>query len=249
MNDEFSNITEELSELTEADCAVILIGSAARGCRTAESDIDILFLSTENVPTIPVISGYHLKFSLEAEFLRRLNGGEDFEAWCVRYGLTLLDRGVWGRIKASSKNIWPRWETKVVHGVRRLFLASQFSRMGDGLAAREELVFALGHVARGLLLRAGTFPLSRPELAAQVREIGYPRLADLHERLRTSDAPSDVDIALGLRYSKKLLIYLDRTTYGKIAQDHAKLGRAKENRRAQLLATRNGHLSESTKHP
>jgi len=245
MNDEFSSVAAELSKLTEADCAVILIGSAARGCRTEESDIDILFVTTGRVPTIPVISGYHIKFSIESDFLRRLNAGEDFAPWCVRYGVTLLDRGVWARIKASSANVWPRWETKVVHGIRRLFLASQLSKMGDDLAAREELVFVLGHIARGLLLKKGIFPLSRPELAAQVQAIGYPELADIHERLRNADFPSETDLALGLRYSKKLLIHLDRATYGKIAQDHEKIIRSKEATRAQLQAARNGHLEDS----
>src|ERR1039457_2875228 len=88
-----------------------------------------------------VISGYHIKFSTEADFLRRLNAGEDFEAWCVRYGVQLLDRGAWERIKSSSANVWPRWDIKVVHGIRRLFLASELSKMGDREAAREELIF------------------------------------------------------------------------------------------------------------
>src|SRR5229473_950444 len=125
MNDEFVGVAAELSKLTESDCAVVLIGSAARGCRTENSDIDILFIATEKVFPIPVISGYHIKFSTEVDFLRRLNMGDDFEAWGVRYGVTLMDRGVWERIKASSAGVWPRWEIKVVHGIRRLFLASQ----------------------------------------------------------------------------------------------------------------------------
>jgi predicted nucleotidyltransferase len=241
MIDEFSGIAVALSKLTEADCAVILIGSAARGCRTDQSDIDILFISNEKISRVPVMSGYHIKFSTDADFRRRLSEGEDFESWCGRYGVTLFDRGVWAKIKACSENVWPRWETKVVHGVRRLFLASQLLRMGDRFAAREELVFVLGHIARGLLLKTGIFPLSRPELAAQLREIGYPHLADLHERLRTAYSPSPSDLFVGLHYSKKMLIHLDRMIYGKIAQDHAKMARSKEIRRAQLQAAQNGH--------
>jgi hypothetical protein len=99
---------------------------------------------------------------------------------------------------------------------------------------------------RGLLLRHGTFPLSRPELAAQVRQIGYSELAVLHERLRNVDLPSNTDIALGLRYSKKLLIHLDRKTYGRIALDHAKVIRGKEVKRAQLRAERNPHSPDSS---
>lgn len=234
MSEEFSTVVKDLSRLTESDCAVILIGSAARECRTEQSDIDMLFVATSTVPSIPVISGYHIKFSTEEDFLRRLNAGQDFESWCVRYGVTLLDRGVWRRIKTSSEGVWPRWETKVVHGIRRLFLAHGLSKMGDTLAAQEELVFVLCHIVRGLLLKNGVFPLSRPELAAQAKEIGYPHLAELHERLRNAESALETDLALGLRYSKRLLIHLDRQTYFKIAQDHAKVSRAKEVTRSQI---------------
>jgi predicted nucleotidyltransferase len=65
MNNEFPLVAEELSKLTDADHAIILIGSAARGCRTEQSDIDILFVSTEKVSKIPMVSGYHIKFSAE----------------------------------------------------------------------------------------------------------------------------------------------------------------------------------------
>src|ERR1039457_6208376 len=186
-----------------------------------------------------VISGYHIKFSTEADFLRRLNAGEDFEAWCVRYGVQLLDRGAWERIKSSSANVWPRWDIKVVHGIRRLFLASELSKMGDREAAREELIFVLGHIARGLLLKNGRFPLSRPELAEQVNELGYPELAALHKRLRNADLPCETDISLALNYSKRLLIYLDRATYGTIAREHSRTDRGKESKRVEFQTTRN----------
>lgn len=238
MTNDFARVTEDLVRLTEADCAIVLIGSAARGCRTEESDIDILFISTEKIANIPLISGYHIKFATEADLLSRLAAGEDFEAWCVRYGIALLDRGVWERVKTPSKHVWPRWETKVVHGTRRLFLASKLSNMGDRPAAREELVFVLGHIARGLLLKKGVFPLSRPELAAQVKGIGYSHLAALHERLRTTNSPSSRDIGLGLRYSKKLLIHLDRTIYRNLSEDHRRAARTKQAKQQALERAR-----------
>lgn len=248
MTDDFARVAEDLAKLTEADCAVVLIGSAARGCRTEQSDIDVLFISTGKIANIPVISGYHIKFASEADFLKRLVAGEDFEAWCVRYGISLLDRGVWGRVKTSSKDVWPRWETKVVHGTRRLFLASQLSSMGDRPAAREELVFVLGHIARGLLLKRGMFPLSRPELASQVKGIGYPHLAALHERLRSTDSPSSRDLGLSLRYSKKLLVHLDRTIYRNLSEDHRKAARSKQAKQEAFQAARvNGTLSKKAR--
>ncbi|HYW43860.1 MAG TPA: hypothetical protein VE959_13440 [Bryobacteraceae bacterium] len=245
MRDDMSNVATDLVQLTVSDCAAVLIGSAARGCRTEYSDIDILLICTHKIAPLPVIPGYHIKFGTEADFMRRLEAGEDFEAWCVRLGVTLVDRGVWARVKAASGEVWPRWEWKVVHGIRRLFLASQLSEGGDLLAANEELVFALGHIARALLLRAGTFPLSRPELADQVRALGYAHLADLHERLRVGDTPSHRDVSLGLLYSKKLLVHLDRSTYGKIARDDANVARAKELLRLQRNRSPNGNRRET----
>jgi len=237
MSDDWSNVATDLVGLTESDCAAVLIGSAARGCRTEQSDIDLLLISTEKVASGPLVPGYHTKFATEADFLRRLAAGEDFEAWCVRLGVPLVDRGVWARIQVSAGDVWPRWETKVLHGVRRLLLASQLSDLGDRPAAREELVFALGHIARALLLKTGTFPLSRPELADQVRNLGYVHLAELHERLRTDDTPSPHDVLRGLLYSKKLLVDLDRATYATITQGSVKLARAKEWKRSQLKSS------------
>ncbi|MGZ5213635.1 MAG: hypothetical protein ACXWXM_07975 [Actinomycetota bacterium] len=47
----------------------------------------------------------------------------------------------------------------------------------DEAAAKDEAEIALSHLARGRLLEAGVFPLSRPELDAQSRGIGEDVLA------------------------------------------------------------------------
>jgi predicted nucleotidyltransferase len=44
MTEAFSKVAAELVKLTDSDCAAVLIGSAARGRRTEQSDIDILFI-------------------------------------------------------------------------------------------------------------------------------------------------------------------------------------------------------------
>lgn len=118
-----------------------------------------------------------------ADFLHNLRLGDDFESWCVRLGVTLSDgRGCWAAILASEESKqWPRWELKVLHGARRLFLADSLLKMGDNTAASEELVYALGHIARGLLLKSGIFPLSRPELAEQLRQ-NWARTLGHHSR-------------------------------------------------------------------
>jgi predicted nucleotidyltransferase len=242
MNAEFQEAATRISELVAGDCAVVLIGSAARGCRTEDSDIDLLVIAKEKLSKLPVILGYHIKDLTDVEFLNRLRAGEDFEAWCVRFGVPLVGRGLWERVKELGGDLWPKWETKVIHGSRRLFLASQLSKMGDSMAAREELIFVLGHIARGLLLKAGTFPLSRPELAAQVRSLGYPRLAELHERLRSTTPPTKTDLSLSIRYSKRLLIHLNRDMFGNLAKDHARVSREKLRKRSDLAARTDEHV-------
>ena len=51
--------------------------------------------------------------------------------------------------------------------------------MGDVRAANEEMLLALSHLARASILRRGEFPLSRPELAAQLDSLGDSSLASL----------------------------------------------------------------------
>jgi hypothetical protein len=224
-------IVAELRRANADDVAIILVGSAARNVRTEDSDIDILLVGRER-PRVPKsFPGFHIQSSSWQDFRRNLQNGEDFESWCVRLGVPLFDGGQWAGMLASEEaNIWPRWELKVVHGARRLFFANEFIEMGDDLAASEELVYSLGHVARGLLLKAGVFPLSRPELAGQILTLGYPHLANLHERLRGNAVDRRL-LGQARSYSKRLLCHLDRDAYGACATEYRKKQRAKTDRR------------------
>ncbi len=217
------------------DIAVVLIGSAARGVSTEESDVDLLVIGKNRPVISTVFSGYHIQATSEWEFLRNLRNGEDFEAWCVRLGRPLYDAGLWSKIVGMPEAAtWPKWQTKVIHGARRLFLARGLLEVGDRSAATEETLYVLGHVARGLLLKSGVFPLSRPELAGQIRGAGYPHLADIHERLRGPvDVPNGL-LAAAQRYSKKLLSRLDRETYADSAAEY----RARKKEKLRRIASR-----------
>jgi len=212
----FEEIEEVASELRRTDgdgISIILIGSAARNLRTEESDTDLLLIGAER-PAIPrSFPGFHIQSSSVAEFLRNLRNGEDFDLWCIRLGIPLYDRGQWASIVDSDEaKQWPRWESKISHGARRLFLARSLLEMGDNAAAAEELVYTLGHIARALLLKAGIFPLSRPELAGQIRDLGYSHLAAIHEQLRGPEINRRV-LGLALVYSKRLLCHLGPEMY------------------------------------
>src|SRR5438445_957317 len=154
-----NRLEEVVAELRHDDgdaIAIVLIGSAARNVRTEESDIDLLLVGTERPKVLRSFSGFHIQASSITEFLRNLRKGHDFESWCIRLGVSLYDNGHWANILASEEaKHWPRWELKVSHGARRLFLAQSLLEMGDNVAASEELVYTLGHIARGLLLKAG----------------------------------------------------------------------------------------------
>ena len=218
----FEEIEEVVSELRRTDgdgISIVLVGSAARNLLTDDSDIDLMLIGTTR-PAVPrSFPGFHIQSSSVAEFLRNLQNGEDFEIWCVRLGIPLYDGGQWAHIVASDEaRQWPRWELKVSHGARRLFLARSLLEMGDNEAATEELVYTLGHIARALLLQAGVFPLSRPELAGQLRTLGYPHLAAIHEQLRGFEVNTRV-LVRALSYAKRLLCHLDREVYAACADE------------------------------
>lgn len=226
----WAGIAEVLRPTYGDQTAIILIGSAARGVWTPQSDIDLLVIAKER-PTPKAVPHYHIQVSSEEQFRKNLAAGEDFEAWCVRFGQPLYDSGIWKHIRATNEtNIWPRWQTKVVHAARRLFMAASLLRSGDVDASAEETLYVLGHIARGLLLRANVFPLSRPELAEQVKGLGYPHLASLHEQLRLDDRLPLHHIGAAQRYSKKLLLIMDRAIYAEAAQEYRRIRTAKEAR-------------------
>jgi predicted nucleotidyltransferase len=211
--------------------SVVLVGSVARGRSTEESDIDFLVVGEDHPKTTCDLPRYHVQVSNEADFKRNLALGEDFEGWSVRFGLPLYDGGPWARILRSDEaTVWPRWQAKIPHAARRLFMASALLRMGDLDAATEETIYALCHVARALLLKAGVFPLSRPELAEQVKALGYSRLAQLHGELRRPNGAPLSRIRLAQRYSKKLLLHLDRPVYAKCSREYRERNRAKSHR-------------------
>jgi predicted nucleotidyltransferase len=195
------------------EIAVVLVGSVARNTATSHSDLDLLVVSTERLTRTESAEGLHVQMFTKTQFIERLSTGDDFAAWCVRYGIPVLDAPVWGNILASPEaKTWPSWRAKVVHVVRRLLIASELTRTGDFDAAREELVYAISHVGRALLLKHGEFPLSRPEMVGQLKELGYPDLAKLLDLTAAHEA-AERQVSQAMQYVKKLLVYLDKDQY------------------------------------
>lgn len=177
-----------LSETT----TVVVIGSAARDAMNGRSDIDILVLNDDKDCRIRLErpGQIHLQQESRSRFLKRLEAGDDYPGWALRFGIPIRDPDGWWAEHVTDEldaPHWPDWRPKVDHARKRLNIALELLVVGDDEAASEELMFAASHVARAILLREGVFPLSRPELPAQLRNRD-PDIARLLEDLIGGDS-------------------------------------------------------------
>ena len=232
-------VQQAIDRLTDSnpDCefGLILIGSVARRVETLRSDLDLLVISelALTVPELP--EKLHIQSISESDFLEKLKAGDDFVAWCVRYGIPVVNSNVWTRIiESSSTNTWPDWHHKVRHAARRLLLAWSLLETGDEDAASEELLYSASHLSRAILLKGNVFPLSRPEMIAQLEEIGYPKLAQLLKELLFADSGPSIRLRRVALYLKRVLCWLDRDTYADVALAYS---RAKSSKRPEGLKT------------
>ena len=159
---------------------VVLIGSAARGTTHVGSDIDILVLREDDLRIQLDRPGHiHLQQETRAKFLTRLENGDDYPGWALRFGIPIQDPDGWWveQVRAEQQSPhWPDWRPKAGHARKRMSLSQELLEVGDTDAASEEMMFAASHVARAVLLKSGIFPLSRMELSSQLRGIS-PELA------------------------------------------------------------------------
>lgn len=183
----FNALTEEgLADKT----TVVLVGSSARGVMNDRSDVDILVLKDDDRRLrIEYPGDIHLQQDSRSRFLRRLQEGDDYPGWALRYGIPVSDPDGWWATQTAAEREnphWPDWCPKVEHARKRMRITAALLEIGDYEAASEELMLATSHVARANLLKQGVFPLSRPELPAQLMEF-EPSLADLLEKLIKGD--------------------------------------------------------------
>ena len=186
-----NSVLDALSQAGLTDAAtVVLVGSGARGIRSWRSDIDVLVLHEDGHRIRLKRPGdIHLQQDSRSRFLRRLEDGDDYPGWALRFGRPVRDPDGWWAKQAAAElesPHWPDWRPKVEHARKRVRMASDLLEVGDTDAAEEELLFAASHVARAILLKEGVFPLSRPELPSQLRDID-PSLAQLLEQLMRDD--------------------------------------------------------------
>jgi Nucleotidyltransferase domain len=192
---------------------VILIGSVARGTETSQSDLDLLVLSDRDIRVPRTDPQLHVQFVREGLFREKLRAGDDFAAWCIRFGVPVISSEAWLSLANSPEaTIWPEWRKKVVHAARRLLLATTMLDTEDKDAAAEETLYAASHTARAILLNARIFPLSRPEMIQQLQDGGHQPLAEILKQLIYMRVTKR-ELRRTQFYIKKLLVDLDRKTY------------------------------------
>jgi hypothetical protein len=158
--------------------ALLLTGSTVRGARTSISDLDYHVIGM-TVPhdDLPADLDVHV---VSADLFRtRLEEGDDFTQWSLRFGLVIFDSGIISdsRRLIEQRGLWPDVSRKADQAIKSLEIATAMVQSGDQDAAVEQVRTALTLAARWQLLAAGRFPLSRAELPSQLDEIGLSDLA------------------------------------------------------------------------
>ena len=191
------NQTAELAAITaemETRCrsagsaGLVLTGSTARGRRTRVSDLDYHVVGAKpEIRDLP--QDIDLYSDSPHEFAAKLQAGDDFVHWTVRYGCILFDDGTVQNAAELilERELWPDVDRKLGQARRTLAFAERLIDSGDYDAALEHTRGALSLTARWWLLRHHVLPLARDELSGQLRNLGCDELADglhgsIHER-------------------------------------------------------------------
>ena len=207
-------VLDALAESGLAETAtVVLVGSAARGAMTARSDIDVLVLHCDGRRIRLRRPGdIHLQQDSRPRFLQRLEDGDDYPGWALRLGIPVRDPDKWWATHAAAESVnphWPDWQAKVSHAGKRIKMATALLDVDDVEAASEELLFGTSHVGRALLLKHGTFPLSRPEMPSQLKVIDV-QVAVFLERL-LDDSVDATELRSGKRLLEQRIQHLSST--------------------------------------
>ncbi len=172
---------------------VLLIGSMARDTAGPDSDIDLLVVSPKRGPRLSTAPDVQVFSITRSEFVDRLKCGDDFPHWAVRFGRAISDRSHWWDELQQNPALrtWPDWRRKRRQTKKRLRFATPLLKSGDYDHAREELFLAARHLGRAILLKERVFPLSQPELPAQLRDVDHIELAGLLDSLVDEAAQPD----------------------------------------------------------
>ena len=145
-------------------------------------DLDLVLVCHAARPSFPrpPISVDLRSYDL-ADVAARLAAGHSYLSWALRFGRALFERDRWWtKLRAE-------WNDRLLlpSAVEAIERAQRAERQRDGLAAASDddaaaelQLAALTHRVRAVPTRSGVFPQSRPELAAQLHQVGEDALAE-----------------------------------------------------------------------
>lgn len=166
--------------------AVVLTGSVARRATPCLwSDVDIVALELSSPDAPPAV---HLMEMKVPEFEEKVRGGDDVAQWAARHGRPLYGHARWDALvrRVLCDAPWPDYREKLAQSNRRLEVSRALLDAGDARSAQKELVYAASHLGRALLFANRVFPLSRPELPDQLRDVDEYPTARVLEALTAS---------------------------------------------------------------
>lgn len=182
----FGNQSAEQREITgilkqraldEGAVAFALTGSTARARRTKISDLDYHVIGQrpthEDLP-----DDVDVYATDEIGMWRKLNEGDDFIQWTLRYGCILIDTGVFQAAmqRMAEEKLWPSPAQKFARLSGHIELARRLIKMEDRDAAQDQVRATLTSLSRALLLQHRVFPRARAELPAQLAGIDMDSL-------------------------------------------------------------------------
>jgi len=177
-----------LSEASDNDniIAIVAVGSAVRSA-VPSVDLDLVVICRESVnlrakPPLEIDLRAYLADHVDEQIAR----GNDLLGWTVKFGRVLLQRdGYWDGVEESWRDRLPLPAADVAaqRAAQAFHRLTSVLELGDLDAAEEQALSYVTHLARAELLKHNVYPASRPELPAQLRNIGALPIADRLEQL------------------------------------------------------------------
>lgn len=174
--------THAIGELKadKSTLAVVFFGSSVRPVSSV-GDLDLLIVfegSEPQLTDVPIdVDVRSYAAPMVPELVRK---GHDLLGWALRHGVVAYERNLyWSELRRNwLPNLpFPSAAIAEQRAERAEGLLRKLQAIGDEDASAEQYLSVLTHRARSFLLRKGVFPISRPELAEQLRQAGQSELA------------------------------------------------------------------------
>ena len=161
--------------------AIVVLGSIARRQAKHSFDVDLLVIHENERPDygLPPLD-VDIRSYRQEDIEALLREGHELLCWTIRFGRVLHERDSYWR---NLCDIWqdrlslPSARVADHRAARAKQILDDLEMIGDEDAAEEQYIMMLTQMARACLIRADTYPASRPELPDQLRSVGERALA------------------------------------------------------------------------